>query len=139
MDIMTGLTAISETLKITKELRSIDNKVDVAELKLRLSDLVDSLLNAKEALQDAKEQERALEFKIEELTQLLDQRGKFEDENGALYELDDNGKRVGVPYCNQCYVKEGKFFRLKVNRGGGGFQFECHNCTSGYGIYSEVP
>lgn len=113
IDIMTGLSAISETIKITKELRNIDSKMDVAELKLRLSDLVDSLLSAREALQDAKENERILKVKIEELTQLLVLRGKYEDDDGCLYELDGNGKRIGVPYCNLCYVREDKLYRLK--------------------------
>lgn len=113
IDIMTGLSAISETLKITKELRSIDNKIDVAELKLRLSDLIDSLLNAKEALQDAKENERSLKLDIEKLTGLLEERGKYEDENGCLYYLDDSGERDGEPFCNLCFVREEKFYRLK--------------------------
>jgi len=60
MDIMTGLTAISETLKITKELRAVDSRVGEAEWKLRLADMVDKLLEAKEALIDAKENEATL-------------------------------------------------------------------------------
>ncbi len=142
MDIMTGLSAISETLKITKELRNIDNKMDIAELKLRLSDLVDSLLNAKESLQDAKENERALKAKIAELMLLLEQRGKYEDDDGCLYELDDNGKRVDEPYCNLCYVREDKLYRLKyipayAGSSGGNIymaadpaHYHCENCKT---------
>lgn len=117
MDIMAGLTAISETLKITKEIRNIDAQIDKADLKLRLADLVDGLLEAKEALQDAREQERRLQDEIFSLTKKLQDRGRFEDERGCLYQLDDEGKRIGVPYCHYCSVKEEKLFRLKYERG----------------------
>lgn len=112
MDIMTGLHAVSETLKITKELRNIDNEMDKAELKLRLSDLVDGLLEAKEALQDAKQREYDLRKQISSLKEELDGKSKYEDEKGRLYLLDEGLNRIGEPSCHHCFVKEEKLFRM---------------------------
>ena len=112
MDLITGIAAITETLKITKELRNIDSKVDVANLKLRLSDLIDSLLDAKEALQDAKADRQELIDKIASLEAKINQKSKLEDDEGKLFELDDDGRRRGKPYCNHCYVKDEKLYRL---------------------------
>ena len=133
MDIMMGLSAISQTLAITKELRSIDRELDVAELKLRLSDLVGGLLEAKEALQDAKEERRNLLEQIAELKTKLSDRGRLEDENGLLFTLNDNGSRVGEPFCNQCYVKEDKLFRLVYGPYAGG----SHLCNNYLGVFGK--
>ncbi|MEM7721067.1 MAG: hypothetical protein AAF376_01720 [Pseudomonadota bacterium] len=114
MDIMTGLSAISETLKISKELRQIDAKVSEAEFKLRLSDLIDGLLEAKEALQDAKENERALQSKIADLEAQLSRKGRYEDQHGCLFEIDTNGQRLSDPFCNLCFVREDKLYRLRL-------------------------
>ena len=128
MDIMTGLSAISQTLDITKELRQIDRELDKAELKLRLADLVDGLLEAKEALQDAKERERELRQEILELKEALADRGRFEDERGLLYRLDNEGRRDGEPYCNLCYVREDKLYRCIFDRYVAGAGYYCKNC-----------
>ena len=129
MDIMMGLSAISQTLAITKELRSIDREMDVAELKLRLSDLVGGLLEAKEALQDAKEERRNLIEQIAELKTKLTDRGKLEDENGLLFTLNDNGSRVGEPFCNHCYVNDEKMFRLIPSSWNRTTKYDCTHCN----------
>jgi hypothetical protein len=130
MDIIAGLTAVSETLKITKELRAIDAEVDKATLKLRLADLVDGLLEAKEALQDAKERERELLKEIADLKIEFAEKANWEDENGCLYKLDESGNRIGLPFCNLCFVRDGKKYRLKRVEDSefGSAGFLCDNC-----------
>ncbi|MBL4808021.1 MAG: hypothetical protein JKY31_12165 [Rhodobacteraceae bacterium] len=112
MDIMAGLSAISETLKITKELRAIDKNIDTAEWKLRLSELIDKLLEAKESLIDAKTTEADLKEQISNLVAKAIETAHLEDDRGRLYEIDELGKRIGEPFCNLCYVKEDKKFRM---------------------------
>lgn len=129
---MTGLAAIKQTLDITKELRSIDEKINVAEFKLRLADLVERLLEAREALHDAKERERDLQQQIDRLTEKLAQKAKMKDVGGLLYELDDDGTNVGEPFCNQCYVKEDKRYRLVYGPYAGGSHL-CNNCRGVFG------
>jgi len=134
MDIMTGLSAISETLKITKELRAVDSRISDAEWKLRLADMVDKLLEAKEALIDAKENEASLHDEILALKKASDESGQFTDDNGLLFEIDDSGNRIGKPFCNQCYVKVQKKFRLIYHAEGKHTRshFHCSNCDNAF-------
>jgi len=132
IDIMTGLSAISETLKISKKLRAVDKKIDEAEWKLRLADVIDGLLEAKEALQNAKERERELLHKIEEMGDKLNKKGKFEDEDGLLYEVDKKGVRFGKPYCNLCFVRDDKLYRLRYTPAEAEYSanYRCENCNN---------
>ena len=128
MELMTAISAVSETLKITKELRQIDDKVAVAELKLRLVDIADGLLEAKEALQDAKERERQLHAEIDALKGQLSSKSRFEDEYGLLYQLDDQDERIGQPFYNKCFVKEERLFGLRPTPANKN-RLLCDNCN----------
>ena len=112
MDIITGLTAISQTLAITKDLREIDDKIVAAEFKLRIAEMVDSLLDAKQALVEAQEREVSLRNEILELKGKAAKRATLRDENGLLYEVTSDGAKIGEPYCNLCHVKEDKLYRM---------------------------
>ena len=113
MDILGGIAAATEGLNLVNELRKIDKEVDKAELKLRLVDVADKLLDSKQALQEAQEREFELRREVSQLTEKMKQRGTFEDENGLLYELNDDGGRTGEPFCNLCFVREDKQFRMR--------------------------
>jgi DNA repair ATPase RecN len=134
MDLMTGLSAISQTLAITKDLRNIDEKINIADFKLRLADLVERLLEAKEALQDAKEHERRLLDQIDLLTKKLNRKATLQDEAGRLYEVDSEGKKFGEPYCNLCFVRDEKLYRLLPWREKDGKSYRCGNCKSFYHV-----
>ena len=96
MDIVAGIAAATEALKLTRELRSIDRELDKAELKLRLIELTDRLLEAKEALQDAKEERRSFEERIKKLETDLQFQGQLADRGGRLYKLNEDGKPAGA-------------------------------------------
>jgi uncharacterized Fe-S cluster-containing protein len=132
MDIIGGISAATEGLKLVNELRKIDKELDKAELKLRLVDVADKLLDSKQALQDARDTEATLRDEIEELKRKLHEKAHLEDENGFLYMLDDDGKRIGEPFCNLCNVKEGRLYRMRhiapsVGRKEG---YLCDNCDT---------
>ena len=129
MNMLGGLTAIKQTLDITKELRSVDARLSDAEYKLRIADLVGGLLEAKEALQDARDERRNLLEQIAELKTKLSERGNFEDENGLLFSLDENKTRIGEPYCNHCYVNTEKLFRLVHSIWSGANRYDCSHCN----------
>lgn len=125
MDIVAGIAAATEALKLTKELRNIDKEIDKAELKLRLIELADKLLEAKEALQDAKEERLQLRQKITELETAAIEKSKRQDDEGKLFDLDEHGRRIGKPYCNTCFVRDGKLFRLNTYDEK---EYTCPNC-----------
>ncbi len=126
MDIIAGISAATEAIKLTKELRSVDREIDKAELKLRLVEVIDRLLEAKEALQDAKQEQRDLLDQIDRLNQKIAERSNLRDSDGLLYEISNDGKPIGEPFCNQCYVKEDKLYRLLF----GPYTFGTHRCTN---------
>lgn len=55
MDLMTGLTAASQTLAIIEQIRSLDAAVDTALFKKKLLELQENAFEARAALLDAKE------------------------------------------------------------------------------------
>ncbi|MDO8983349.1 hypothetical protein [Cypionkella sp.] len=132
MDLMMGLSAIKQTLDITKELRSIDDKIVVAEFKLRISDIVDRLLDAKQALIEAPERELELRNEVSELRSAQVLRAKLQDENGLLYEIGADGEHAGEPYCNLCFVTQNSLIRLRHHaaKAGGDAHYQCDNCKT---------
>ena len=112
MDIIGALSVAKQVLDISKDLRDIDVKVNDAEFKLRISDLVGHILTLREALMDAQLRESDLRKTIADLQIKLNQRASHRDTNGLLYEIDTEGKSVGEPYCNLCFVREDKLYRL---------------------------
>jgi hypothetical protein len=132
MDIMGALTVVKQTIDITKDLRNIDEKIDAATWKLRLSDLIDKLIDTKDALIEARDRESQLIAKVKELEAKLEDHGKYLDEDGLLFELNDQGVKTGEPFCNQCFVKEGLLFRLLLGPYMPG-AYKCSNCEGFYG------
>jgi hypothetical protein len=134
MDVIGGIAAATEGLKLVNELRKIDREVDKAELKLRLVEVADKLLDSKQALQEAQERAFELQKRISALEEQLAQKSRLKDERGLLYEVDEHGDHIDEPYCNQCYVKVEKPFRLVSDNFAGGFGYKCHNCEKVYFI-----
>ncbi|GGA14966.1 hypothetical protein GCM10011498_14020 [Amylibacter cionae] len=139
MDFVTALTTLNETLKVSKGLLNITHEMDKAELKLRFAEVVDGILEAKNSLVDAQQNERELLLEIASLKKKLNERGNLEDEDGLLFELDENGKRSDRPYCNYCYVKEDKLFRVRRSQSGYSYQYNCDNCNKGLGVHRGNP
>jgi len=94
--------------------------------------MVDKLLEAKEALIDAKENEADLRNKILALQAAAEESGQLEDENGLLFELDESGNRDTKPFCNLCYVKEQKKIRLILKNEEGFTWYQCLNCKNSF-------
>ena len=132
MDILGGLTALKQTIDITKDLRNIDSKISDAEFKLKIADIVDKLLDAKQALIDAQERELSLTREIADRREKASIRGRMKDQNGLLYEIGENDEKLGEPFCNLCFVKEERLFRMRhhpaqvmANSG-----YKCDNCQT---------
>ena len=141
MDLMTGLSVISKILEITKELRQIDDKIVVAEFKLRISDIVDKLLDAKAALQDAQAQELQLRAEISDLKAKAKNHAKLKDSNGLLFEIDEAGENIGEPFCNLCFAKEEKLIRMRRHDAttSDGSHFLCDNCKTQVTTGPKLP
>jgi Zinc-finger len=130
MDIMGALSAVKQTIDITKELRNIDEKIDAATWKLKLNDIIEKLIDTKDALVEARDIQNQLRAEIDRLNKKLEQRGKLRDENGLLFDTDDAGESLGEPYCNQCFVKEEKLYRMVQTKRAAGSGYCCNNCNT---------
>ena len=132
MDIIFGISAATEGLKLVNELRKIDKEVDKADLKIRLVEVVDKLVDAKQALVDAQEREASLRKEIAALKDKAAKRATLRDTNGLLFETNKAGENLGEPYCNLCYVKEDKQIRMRhfEAKAGAYAHYKCDNCKT---------
>ena len=130
MDIIGAIAVATEGFKLANELRKIDKEWDKAELKLKLIEIADSLYISKQALQEAQERETELNRQVKNLEAKLAFRARSEDQNGLLYELNDDGKRIGEPFCNLCFVNAEKQFRMRriFATVGCGEHYLCDHC-----------
>lgn len=141
MDILGALTVAKQVLDISKDLRNIDGRISDAEFKLKRADLVERVMELQEALQDAQARESDLRNTIIDLQLKLNQKSNHRDEKGLLYEIDSEGKNFGEPYCNLCFVREEKLFRMrhipaKVNRSE---HYTCDNCKTNIVVGLGLP
>ena len=67
MDIVSGLAALGQAVKIVKDLQSINDKFDSAVIKTKMAELYGSLADAKIALTDARE---TIHKKAQEISEL---------------------------------------------------------------------
>jgi len=134
-----ALDGIEGSLKALGKLGELKHELKTVDLKDYILELRKSLLGVKEALLAAKSEQSELRSKIKALNAKLHLRAHLKDENGCLYEADDEGNRVGEPYCNLCYVREEKQFRLVHTVGEEGYEYHCDNCNQGYGHWYRGP
>lgn len=104
MDIFAAITATTQAIEIAKGLRQVEKAYDEAALKIKISDLVDSLVDVKSALQDARDEKAALEGEIARLNETLKRRDDTVVAHGFRYTADpgDKSKPVGPPFCPRC-------------------------------------
>jgi hypothetical protein len=134
-DISAGIFAATELYKIVKEFGRVEREFGKVEIKEHLVDVLGKLVDLKQSLVDAQEREFALQKLIAELEAKLADRGRFRDLNGFLFQIDENGNGVGEPYCNHCYVKEDKLFRLIQLPNA----HKCNNCENIFKAPRNMP
>lgn len=137
IEIAAGIGIANGALSLIKEVSGAFEKKKPHEVREALSEIREKVLDLQSALQDAREREAQLREEIAALKQQADTERQLEDEKGLLYALDDDGQRTGEPYCNHCYVKESKLYRLDVH--GYGRSHYCNNCknVSGYDVNQD--
>jgi len=72
VDIISGLSAASQAIKIAKDLRSLDRSVDEADFKLKLAELTEALADTRIALSEAKEDIAEKDSEIRKLQSQLE-------------------------------------------------------------------
>jgi hypothetical protein len=137
MDIMTGLSAVTQALNVANWLRGIEKEFDAAEFKLKVADLYSSLAEAKMALADAKTEMDTKQAEIEALLAQFQVRAATVENNGYKYERGPDGKPVGYAFCPVC-ESNGKMIRTTYS-GGNRYDVCCPRCKAIYRGVSHFP
>jgi hypothetical protein len=137
MDIMTGLSAVTQALGIANWLRGIEKGYDAAEFKLKIADLNSALADAKLALADAKTERESKQAEIEALIAQFQVRADTVQHNGYKYERGPDERPVGYPYCPVC-ESNGKMIRTTFTGGVRG-EAGCPQCKAVYRYVISFP
>jgi hypothetical protein len=137
MDIMTGLSAVTQALNVANWLRGIEKGYDAAEFKLKIADLYSALAEAKMALADAKTEMDSKQAEIAALKAQFQVRANTVEHQGYKYERGSEGRPVGYPFCTVC-ESDGKMIRT-VHTGGQRDEALCPKCKTLYGRVITFP
>lgn len=117
MDIITGITAISNGLGIAKALRGLEKNYDAATYRAQIADLIDALADAKLALSDAKEKQSDNSAEIARLKAAFETKSSLIKGEGDYNFLSaDDGNPIGYPVCPKCEVLEGRISQTKEHQ-----------------------
>jgi rubrerythrin len=132
-----ALSTASQAIKFVNELRSIDKEMSQAELKLKVTDLTNALVDLKMTLTEARSDAAEKDAEISRLKAL--QRRVTEETvelHGYRYRKRKDGKRpaAGNPFCDVCFQKEGFLIETTDAVQNGIYSpLQCPNCKAWYG------
>ena len=134
MDIMAGIAAASQALKMAREIREVSKDYENADLKSKIVTLVDSLSDAKLALVDAKENLQSAKAEADDLrAKLAFKSTNTIRRNGMLYEVLEPGKVAAMPFCPKC-SETGHFVTVRHEQNW--HQSRCPNCSAPFATRS---
>jgi hypothetical protein len=131
-----ALSTVSQAIKFTNDLRSIEKEVGQAELKLKVADLTTTLADLKITLTDARGD--AAE-KDDEIARLKKLQQRLADDTVELYgrryrkRQDGHEGGAGNPMCDVCLQKEGLLIETTFVPGKGIMAVQCPHCRAVYG------
>lgn len=115
-ELTAALGAIKATTDVLGAVLRADKALGEAELKLRLADASQKLLDARVAVMDA---QTILEDRDKEIARLqgaLQNRAKVIKFEEGYYEIGPDGGPTGPAYCMRCYEIDHRLFNLSYPR-----------------------
>jgi hypothetical protein len=131
-----ALSTVSQAIKFANDLRSIDNEVGQAELKLKVADLTTTLADLKITLTDARNDATEKDDEIARLKKLQHRLAEDTVElYGYRYRKRKDGKEGGAgnPMCDVCLQKDGRLIETAFVPGKGIQALQCPHCRAVYG------
>jgi hypothetical protein len=130
-----ALSAVSQAIKLARDLSSIDKEISQADLKLKIADLTETLATINLAMTEAKTDAAEKDEEIARLKTLQKRvvEGTVEI-RGYRYRNRTDGKEGGAgnPFCDVCFQKEGLLIETTQLREPG-IPLQCPNCKAKYG------
>jgi hypothetical protein len=118
MDLIVALAAATKSLELAKAIMDADKHYSQAELKAKAADLLSNLADVKVALVNAHDQIAEKDKEIARLKSAFQLREETVRVENFLYDKDDQGRPVGLPYCYRCEQVDGIMIKAsRVNRG----------------------
>ena len=127
MEIAAALAGIKVALEIVTAIRGMDKAFNQAELKGKIVDLMDALVEAKSQVVSIQEEIAEKDRTIRELGEQLSLKEKMKYEKPYYWVFKDN-KKEG-PFCPKCWDSEKKQIHVILHTGGS----RCPNCQNYYG------
>ncbi len=137
VSIIATIAAIKNSIDIVKAVKDADYDLDKAILKEKIAVLIDSLLEAKIQASEILDLLQEKDTIIAKLEDLLKLKSKLERQNGKYYEVDENGKLIGIPYCPRCWESEQKPIHLLPTEDEED-HFRCANCKNFFGKRKQL-
>jgi hypothetical protein len=132
IDIPAAIAAITGTIQLAKGLAETSAEIDKAELKLKIVSLVDQLVDAKNALVDARDDIRALEMIVDQLKNTADRVESLVESQGFKYRKDHDGNPTGQPFCPRCLEVDRALVSLQFKQGLSDWFRACPQCKNEY-------
>ncbi len=130
--VVTILGTINQAIGLGRILRDSEKAFDKAELRIKMSELIDRLVDAKEQLQTNREENIELRSEILNLKEQIGKRNDIVFEKNKYYLKKSDGAKDG-PYCQKCFDKDEKLIRLqKEEVPGYPSHWHCTTCNMTY-------
>jgi hypothetical protein len=137
VDFVAGLAAVSQSLKIVKDLSQINQEFDKAELKLRIAEISGALATANLTIAQSQTEMSEKDAEIAKLRAAFKEKQDLVELRGFFYRKNSEGKPQGDPYCPRC-IQDGRLHMmgtvLRMGR-----PVHCPNCESNYQNVSTFP
>lgn len=128
MGIAEGVTAITTSLGIAKEVMNAKHAYSQAELQLKIVGMVSELMKAQEVLSEAKTNAAEKDIEIKRLKEFSEKREALIEHRGLLYRKSDGGVPIGRPHCPVCIQMSQMYFEVV----GDGINKHCPSCKARY-------
>lgn len=131
MDIASGIASLKTASELVKGIKATKDLMDNAEVSIKVIELMEALVDAREGLVEAKNQMVDKDKLIMELQAKLNTKDSIVYEEPFYWKNLSNGERDGA-FCQKCYDGEGKLVRLIPQARTNG-SHHCKVCKSSYG------
>lgn len=111
-EITAALGAIKATTDVISGVMKADKALGEADLKFRLAEAAQTLLDARMAVMEAQSLIDERDREIVRLSDALEHKGRVVRRMSAYYDVGEDGKPVGHGYCMRCYEVDHKLRHL---------------------------
>lgn len=112
MDIVGAIAGAGQTLKLIKELKSLDSSLEIAEFKAQMAELYNSVGDLRIALADANDIIQSKNNEINKLAVHTKISSNTTTIDGFKFEADRSGNAIGRAYCPKCDAVDKQFIVL---------------------------